>query len=78
MAKKGIHPDYHPVTLKTFNKDGSELVFQTKSTIKGDELVSEVNIFNHPAWKDNATVDTENSVNKIMNKFTSKYKYKVS
>ena len=76
MPKKGIHPDYHEITIKTFNEDGSEKVFKSASTYKGDTLVAEVNIHKHPAWKDDSRVD-ENSVNKVMQKFTKKFNYKV-
>lgn len=78
MPKKGIHPDYHPITIKTYNKNGSELSFQSFSTIKNAEtLVAEFNIYNHPAWKDDTKVNTDDSVNKIMQKFTQKFNYKV-
>ena len=74
MAKADIHPDYHPITIETFNKDGSKLVFQSASTIKADKIVAEINIFNHPAWKEDAGVDAENSVNKVMQKFNARFK----
>lgn len=77
MAKKGIHPDYHEITIKTFNEDGSEKVFKSCSTYKGDSIAAEVNIHKHPAWKDNSKVDAENSVNKVMQRFTKKFNYKV-
>lgn len=77
MAQKGIHPDYHEITLKTFNEDGSEKTFKCRSTFKGDVLAAEVNIYKHPAWKDDSKVDAENSVNKVMQKFTKKFNYKV-
>ena len=78
MPKKGIHPDYHPITIKTYNRDGSELSFQSKSSIKDtDTIVAEVNVYNHPAWKDDTKIDAENSVNKVMQKFTQKFNYKV-
>ncbi len=74
MAKAGIHPNYHPITIETFNKDGSKLVFESASTIEGDRIVAEINIFNHPAWKEDAGVDAENSVNKVMQKFNARFK----
>ncbi len=77
MPKKGIHPEYHEITIETFNEDGSKKTFKSASTFKGDVLASEVNIHKHPAWKDDSKVDAENSVNKIMQKFTKKFNYKV-
>ena len=65
MAQKGIHPDYHEITLKTFNEDGSEKTFKCRSTFKGDVLAAEVNIYKHPAWKDDSKI------------FTKKFNYKV-
>ena len=77
MPKKGIHPDYHEIVIKTFNKDGSEKSFKCASTYKGDTIIAEANIYNHPAWKDDSKIDTENSVNKIVQKFTKKFNYKL-
>ena len=74
MAKKGIHPDYHEITVNTFNEDGSKLSFKSCSTIKGDHIDAEVNIFKHPAWKDDSKFDTENTVNKVALKFAQRLK----
>ena len=78
MARKGIHPELHEVEVHTFNKDGSELVFKTLSTLNVPSIVAEINIHNHPAWKDDSVIDKESSVNKIMQKFNNKFKYKIS
>ena len=74
MAKEGIHPDYHEITINTFNKDGSKLSFKSASTIKGDGIDAEVNIFKHPAWKDDSKFDTENTVNRNALKFAERLK----
>ncbi len=77
MAKKGIHPDYHEISIETFNPDGSKRCFKSFSTFKGENIIAEVDIYKHPAWKNDTKIDAENSVNKIMQKFTKKYNYKV-
>lgn len=49
--KKGIHPDYHEITVVL--SDGSE--FKTRSTIEAKDKVyrSEVDSKNHPFYTDN-------------------------
>jgi large subunit ribosomal protein L31 len=42
--KKGIHPHYHPVEIVM--TDGS--VFQTRSCVKTDRLVLEIDSKSHP------------------------------
>lgn len=44
--KQGIHPDYHEITVTM--TDGS--TFTTRSTIKGEKLVLDVDAKTHPAW----------------------------
>jgi len=73
MARKDIHPDYHEVEIETFEKDGTKRIFKSMSTIKGDRVVAEVNIYKHPAWKEDTKVDTESSINKTLQKFNSKF-----
>ena len=73
MARKDIHPDYHEVEIETFEKDGTKRIFKSMSTIKGDRVVAEVNIYKHPAWKEDTKVDTEGSINKTLQKFNSKF-----
>ena len=73
MARKEIHPNYHEVEIETFEKDGTKRVFKSMSTIKGDKVVAEVNIYKHPAWKEDTKVDTEGSINKTLQKFNSKF-----
>ena len=68
MPKKGIHPEYHEITIETFNEDGSKKTFKSASTFKGDVLASEVNIHKHPAWKDDSKV--KKLQNNIINSFT--------
>ena len=49
--KKGIHPDYHEITVVL--SDGSE--FKTRSTIETENNIyrSEVDSKNHPFYTDN-------------------------
>lgn len=46
--KKGIHPDYHNITIKMTNGE----TFQTRSTYgkEGDTLQLDVDPNTHPAW----------------------------
>lgn len=48
MAKAGIHPDYHTITVVM--TDGTR--YQTRSTYgkEGDELQLDVDPKTHPAW----------------------------
>ncbi len=48
MAKKGIHPDYHTITVQM--TDGS--TYETRSTYgkAGDTLQLDVDPKTHPAW----------------------------
>jgi large subunit ribosomal protein L31 len=70
MAKKGIHPDYHDLTLGLSN--GSEI--KTKSTFgkSGDKMILEVDLETHPAWRaDGGNFVNEGSAN--VAKFRKKY-----
>lgn len=73
MARKEIHPDYHEIDVEVFNPDGTKRTFKCKSTFKGCLIVAEVNIYKHPAWKEDTKVDTEGSINKTLQKFNSKF-----
>ncbi len=46
--KKGIHPDYHMITVKM--TDGS--TFQVRSTWgkEGDQMALDIDPLAHPAW----------------------------
>lgn len=46
--KKGIHPDYHKITVKMTNGE----TFETRSTYgkEGDVLQLDVDPITHPAW----------------------------
>jgi large subunit ribosomal protein L31 len=46
--KKGIHPDYHKITVQMTNGDA----FETKSTWgkAGDTLKLDIDPLSHPAW----------------------------
>ncbi len=64
--KKGIHPDYHP--LKVRLADGTE--FTTKSTMKSDEYVSDVDSTNHPFYTGRRQyVDTAGRVEKFRRRY---------
>ena len=64
MAQKDIHPDYHEIDVEVFNPNGTKRTFKCRSTCKGASIVAEVNIYKHPAWKEDTKVDTEGSINK--------------
>ena len=68
MAKKGIHPELHDVTISFL--DGSKM--QTKSTTAKD-IFAEVDIKKHPAWQKG--VVSINSVNVSVKKFMDKFKH---
>ncbi len=64
--KKGIHPDYHP--LKVRLADGTE--FTTRSTMKSDEYVSDVDSTNHPFYTGRRQyVDTAGRVEKFRRRY---------
>ncbi|NDF11673.1 MAG: 50S ribosomal protein L31 [Proteobacteria bacterium] len=58
--KKGIHPDYHEITV--IMTDGTK--FQTRSTYgkKGDELRLDVDPKTHQAWTGNIEVKNQGRV----------------
>ena len=67
--KKGIHPKYRMITVRL--ADGTE--FQTRSTMKSDTYVSEVDSTNHPFYTGRRQyVDTAGRVEK----FRRRYGYK--
>ena len=56
--KKGIHPDYHDITVQML--DGTK--FKTKSTYgkNGDILKLDIDPTIHPAWTGSSTYINEN------------------
>lgn len=54
MAKKGIHPDYHTVTIQM--TDGT--TYQSRSTYgkEGDTIQLDVDPKTHPAWVGGVTL----------------------
>lgn len=54
MAKKGIHPDYHTITVQM--TDGT--TYTTRSTMgkEGDTLQLDVDPKTHPAWVGGVTL----------------------
>jgi large subunit ribosomal protein L31 len=67
--KKGIHPDYHPITVVM--TDGTK--FETRSTygVAGDSLSLDIDPSSHPAWTGgNATMlDRGGRVSRFKQKF---------
>lgn len=73
MAKKGIHPDYHKIIIKT--TDGGE--FETKSCFgkEGSAINLESDPYNHPAWKGSNQAFVNVKDNQIT-KFKKKWDFK--
>ena len=64
--KKDIHPDYKLLTVRL--ADGTE--FQTRSTMKTDRYVSEVDSTNHPFYTGRRQyVDTAGRVEKFRRRY---------
>ena len=64
--KKDIHPDYKLLTVRL--ADGTE--FQTRSTMKSDRYVSEVDSTNHPFYTGRRQyVDTAGRVEKFRRRY---------
>jgi large subunit ribosomal protein L31 len=64
--KTDIHPDYHFVSVRL--ADGTE--YTTRSTMKSESYVSEVDSSNHPFYTGKRTmVDTAGRVEKFMRRY---------
>ena len=64
--KNEIHPDYKMITVRL--ADGTE--FQTRSTMKSDKYVSEVDSTNHPFYTGRRQyVDTAGRVEKFRRRY---------
>jgi large subunit ribosomal protein L31 len=67
--KKGIHPEYHMITVRM--TDGT--TFQTRSTWgkPGDQMSLEIDPLAHPAWTGGSAklMDTGGRVSKFKNKY---------
>ena len=69
--KNDIHPDYKFITVRL--ADGTE--FQTRSTMKSDKYVSEVDSTNHPFYTGRRQyVDTAGRVEKFRRRYGKKDK----
>lgn len=69
--KKDLHPDYKLITVRL--ADGTE--FQTRSTMKTDTYVSEVDSTNHPFYTGRRQfVDTTGRVERFMKRYGMKEK----
>ncbi len=67
--RKDIHPDYKLLTVRL--ADGTE--FQTRSTMKSDRYVSEVDSTNHPFYTGRRQyVDTAGRVEKFRRRYGTK------
>ena len=75
MARKDIHPELNDCKIEIFNKDGSKKQIECRTTSKTDLIVAEVNIWKHPAWKEDNVFDSANSINQNLLKFTKKFNY---
>ena len=64
--KQGIHPDYDFITVRL--ADGT--TYQTRSTMKTEQLNSEVDSSNHPFYTGKRTmVDTAGRVEKFRRRY---------
>lgn len=67
--KKDLHPDYHFINVKL--ADGTK--FTTRSTMPGEEYVSDVDSTNHPFYTGRRQyVDTAGRVEKFMRRYGKK------
>jgi large subunit ribosomal protein L31 len=67
MAKAGIHPDYHNITIVM--TDGSR--FSTRSTYgkEGDTITLDVDPKTHPAWVGGVNLRQTGRMEKFNNRF---------
>ena len=67
MAKAGIHPDYHTITVVM--TDGSR--YETRSTWgkEGDVLTLDVDPKTHPAWVGGVNLRQTGRMEKFSNRF---------
>ena len=67
MAKQGIHPDYHTVTIQM--TDGTR--YETRSTYgkEGDVITLDVDPKTHPAWVGGVNLRQTGRMEKFNNRF---------
>ena len=67
--KKGIHPEYHTITVKM--TDGTLVTTKTTWGKEGDQMSLDIDPLAHPAWTGgNAKLmDTGGRVSKFKNKY---------
>jgi large subunit ribosomal protein L31 len=72
MAKQGIHPDYHKITVQM--TDGTK--YETYSTFgkEGDVLQLDVDPKTHPAWVGGVNLRKTGQMEKFQNKFGGDFK----
>ncbi len=68
MAKAGIHPDYHEITIVM--TDGTK--YKSRSTLgkAGDTLQLDVDPLTHPAWVGGVNLRKTGQMEKFNNKFS--------
>lgn len=68
MAKQGIHPDYHKITVQM--TDGTK--YETRSTWgkEGDVMQLDVDPKTHPAWVGGVNLRKTGQMEKFTNKFS--------
>ena len=68
MAKQGIHPDYHTITIQM--TDGTR--YETRSTYgkEGDVLTLDVDPKTHPAWVGGVNLRKTGRLESFNNRFS--------
>jgi large subunit ribosomal protein L31 len=67
--KKGIHPDYHMITVRM--TDGSTFRIRSTWGKEGDQMALDIDPLAHPAWTGGSAklIDTGGRVSKFKNKY---------
>ncbi len=68
MAKQGIHPDYHAITIRM--TDGTEYASRSSWGKEGDTLILDVDSLTHPAWVGGVNLRKTGQMEKFSNKFS--------
>ena len=67
MAKAGIHPKYHTITIRM--TDGTEYPSRSTWGKEGDTLILDVDSLTHPAWVGGVNLRKTGQMEKFSNKF---------
>lgn len=65
--KEGIHPEYKQLKIKIGDDE-----FITKSTLKANEILMDVDFRKHPAWN-KSVINIVNQSNKNVSDFNKKF-----